>query len=77
MYKFSEPDVNQLEIFEKSLPFGGKLNRDNRWIRLADIVPWRELESSYAKTFSTTGRPGIRDRRADLRESLHAIFHWT
>jgi hypothetical protein len=62
MYKFSEPDVNQLEIFEKSLPFGGKLNRDNRWIRLADIVPWRELESSYAKTFSTTGRPGIRAR---------------
>jgi len=62
MYKISEPNMNQLEIFEKSLPFGGMLNRDNRWIRLADIVPWRDLESSYAKSFSTTGRPGIRAR---------------
>jgi hypothetical protein len=62
MYKFTEPDVNQLEMFEKSLPFGGQMNRDNRWIRLADIVPWGDLESSYAKTFSTTGRPGIRAR---------------
>jgi len=62
MYKFSEPDMNQLELFEKSLPFGGKLNHNNRWIRLANLVPWLELENSYAKTFSTTGRPGVRAR---------------
>lgn len=62
MYKFYEPDMNQLEFFEKSLPFGGKLNRDNRWIGLAELVNWRELEGIYAKTFSTTGRPGIRAR---------------
>ncbi len=62
MYKYSEPDVNQLEIFEKSLPFGGKLDRNNRWIRLAELVNWRELESIYAKSFATTGRPGVRAR---------------
>ncbi len=62
MYKFCEPDMDQLQLFEKSLPFGGKLNRNNRWIRLAELVNWRELEGIYAKTFSTTGRPGIRAR---------------
>ncbi|NIP32819.1 IS5 family transposase [Candidatus Saccharibacteria bacterium] len=62
MYKYCEPDVNQLEIFEKSLPFGGKLNRNNRWIRLAELIDWHELENVYAQTFSTIGRPGIRAR---------------
>ena len=62
MYQLSEPDVNQLELFEQSLPFGGKLNRDNRWIKLSELVPWRQLEEIYAKTFSTTGRRGVRAR---------------
>jgi hypothetical protein len=62
MYKFTEPDLNQLEIFEKSLPFGGKLNRNNRWIRLAELINWRELEVIYAKTFAASGRPGVRAR---------------
>ena len=56
MYKYSEPDVNQLEIFEKSLPFGGKLDRNNRWIRLAELVNWRELELN---TFNSKFVPEI------------------
>ncbi len=62
MYKFSEPDVNQIELFEQSLPFGGKLNRNNRWILLSELIDWRELEATYARTFSIIGRPGIRAR---------------
>lgn len=62
MYKFSEPDMNQLQLFEQSLPFSGKLNHNNRWIRLAELINWRELEAIYAKSFSTTGRPGVRAR---------------
>ncbi|MCG8604183.1 IS5 family transposase [bacterium] len=62
MYKFSEPNVNQLQLFEQSLPFGGKLNRQNRWICLAELINWRELESIYAKTFASVGRPGVRAR---------------
>lgn len=62
MYRLSEPDENQLEIFEQSLPFEGRLNRKNRWIQLAGLVNWRELEAVYAKTFSQTGRPGVRAR---------------
>ena len=62
MYNFSEPNSDQLEMFNKSLPFGDKLNRENRWIRLAGLIDWQRFESIYAKTFSSTGRPGIRAR---------------
>jgi len=46
-------------MFDKSLPFGDKLNRKNRWIRLTCLIDWQRFESIYAKTFSETGRPGI------------------
>ena len=62
MYKFSEPNTDQLEMFEKSLPFGDTLTIENRWIRLAGLIDWGRFESIYAQTFSTTGRPGIRAR---------------
>jgi transposase, IS5 family len=62
MYICQEPDRQQLEIFERSLPFDGKLDRGNRWIRLAHTLNWRELELSYAKLFAADGRPGIRAR---------------
>lgn len=62
MYICQEPDQQQLELFERSLPFEGKLNRDNRWLRLAHMLTWRELELAYAKLFAAEGRPGIRAR---------------
>jgi len=33
------------------LPFGGKLSGDNRWIKLAELIPWDELEDYYAAQF--------------------------
>lgn len=39
------------------MPFGGVLNQDNRWLKLAEIIPWDELEDEYAKYFSDIGRP--------------------
>jgi len=33
------------------LPFGGKLSADNRWIKLADLIPWDELEDDCAAQF--------------------------
>jgi hypothetical protein len=40
------------------LPFGGKLNVENRWIKMHDLIPWIELEGIYRKYFSNSGRPG-------------------
>ena len=62
MYICQEPDQQQLEFFERSLPFDGKLDRGNRWIRLAHTLNWCELELSYAKLFAADGRPGLRAR---------------
>jgi transposase, IS5 family len=45
-------DKNQLEFENFYLPFGGKLRGDNRWVRLAKIIPWEELEEEYASLFS-------------------------
>ena len=37
------------------LPFGGHLKASNRWCRLAEMVPWDEVESCYADKLSATG----------------------
>lgn len=62
MYVYQEPDQQQLELFERSLPFEGGLDHENRWIRLAHLLNWREMEVSYAKLFAAEGRPAIRAR---------------
>ena len=37
-------------------PMGLHMNPDNRWVRLADRIPWDEFEVKYAKLFpSDTG----------------------
>ena len=42
---------NQLSFENFFLPFGGKLFDDNRWIKLAELIPWVELEDGYAAQF--------------------------
>jgi len=38
---------------EFELPFGGKLSADNRWVKMAQLIPWSEFESEYAQNFPT------------------------
>jgi len=45
-------DKCQLELENFILPFGGKLNPNNRWIQLARLIPWEEFEETYAENFS-------------------------
>lgn len=35
------------------LPFGGKLNPSNRWVQLAAIIPWDNVEEKYVNAFQT------------------------
>jgi len=51
--------MNQVELFELSLPFNGKLDRENRWIKLSFLIDWRSFEYTYAKLFSAIGRPAL------------------
>ncbi|HEX7064121.1 MAG TPA: IS5 family transposase [Bacillales bacterium] len=36
------------------LPFGGKLNKNNRWVTLAGLIPWSKVEEKYAESFQST-----------------------
>ena len=50
---------------EFELPFGGRLSADNRWVRMAQIIPWDEFESEYAANFPTAhGAPAKSFRMA-------------
>jgi len=56
MYK--RTDRGTPYLFEELTPFGGKLDSNNRWLRLAELMPWEELELAYAERFpSGMGRP--------------------
>ncbi len=50
MYKKNEQLETELDNFE--LPFGGKLATDNRWVIMAKLIPWVEVEEEYAKKFT-------------------------
>jgi len=50
---------------EFELPFGGRLSADNRWVKIAQIIPWDEFESEYAVNFpAEKGTPATSFRRA-------------
>jgi transposase, IS5 family len=45
----------QPELPDFFLPFGGKLDPDNRWVKLAKMVPWNLLEEEYRANFADSG----------------------
>ena len=42
---------DQLSFKDFLLPFAGTLSGNNRWIKLAGLIPWDELEDDYADQF--------------------------
>ena len=57
MYRLPEK-VPEFEKFD--MVFGGKLNRQNRWVILADLIPWDKVEEKYSQLFATNnGRPAL------------------
>ena len=38
---------HQLSFEDFFLPFGGKLSGDNCWIKLAELIPWDELDARF------------------------------
>ena len=53
------------------LPFGGKLDKENRWVKLAQLVPWAEAEKKYGKFFKDTFRG---QHTISLRMGLGALI---
>ena len=53
MYKHTE---KQLEFEGFQLPFSGQLSANNRWVRLAQMIPWHKFEDEYCATLSKKGQ---------------------
>jgi len=61
-------------LFPELFPFGGSLDRNNRWLRIQDLIPWQELEYEYLRFFSDVGRPA---KDAQLILGLLLLKHMT
>ena len=58
-------DADQITIDDFFMPFGGKLLKTNRWVKLASIMPWEHIEQIYMESFqSERGRPATSSRIA-------------
>lgn len=40
------------EELKLELPFGVQLNQENRWVKLAGMFPWQDIEELYQKNFT-------------------------
>lgn len=45
----------QPEFPDFYLPFGGKLDPENRWVKLARVIPWHLIEEDYRSNFASSG----------------------
>ena len=51
-------DPDQISIDDFVHPFGQKLSRDNRWVELAEHIPWKKFRAIYNKSLiKDFGRP--------------------
>ena len=49
MYKFID---NQIQFEDFETPTGMTLHKENRWVKRAENIPWKQIEISYAKLFN-------------------------
>jgi transposase, IS5 family len=67
MYKNPKKALQTFINFEVFfLPFGGKLDGNNRWIKLVSLIPWDQFEDEYAEQFSSTNGVGALPFRVAL-----------
>ncbi len=53
-----------LPLFDFKVPFGGALDAENRWVKLATLIPWDEVEADYCRHFGDTGNDAYPARMA-------------
>ena len=70
MYRKRESQM--LLPHEFFLPFGGKLNEDNRWVKLTQLIPWDRIEDEYATLFKPARNGG--GMAVSVRMALGALI---
>ena len=63
MYRHNPHQQNFVDF---QLPFGGKLRSDNRWVKLAALIPWEAIDAAYRESLSNNrmGAPARSSRVA-------------
>jgi hypothetical protein len=64
---YQKRNRGQMTVVDFIPPFGGKLDSENRWVKMAEIMPWEMIEDIYVKSFKSErldGRPPIPARIA-------------
>lgn len=69
MFHMTENMPDLLEQFY--LPFGGKLNPENRWVKLAALIPWDKVEQKYVEAFKS---PNKGEKALPIRVALGALI---
>lgn len=57
---------NQLPIFKELAPYTGGIDEENRWIKLAQLVPWDEIEGHYRSAFAACKQSVLKPGRLIL-----------
>lgn len=63
-------DKLQHSFLDFNQPMGLKMNPDNRWVKMADRIPWDEFETKYASLFPS----GTGNVAKPLRMALGALI---
>ena len=70
----------QMRIEDFVFPYG-QLDKNNEWVKMADLVPWDEAEEAYAKQFVNNGHPAHPARIAlgalIIKQRLQCSDEWT
>ena len=57
--------LEQYNFFNFNQGFGFPIDTNNRWVKLAETIPWDDAEKLYSENFSDeTGAPSISFRIA-------------
>lgn len=76
MYK----ENRQMRIEDFVFPYG-KLNPENEWVKLAELLPWDRIEERYALKFENNGHPAHPCRMALgallIKQRLRCSDEWT
>jgi len=68
--------ANQLTLEGFSTPFENSLSPDNRWVKLAKVIPWDDLAEIYiSKLNNHSGRNSI-DVRMVTQPHLSLNTNW-
>jgi len=58
-----ETDFKQIPVAEFKTPFETSLDPKNRWVRLANVIPWEKLAEIYTRNFRKDyGRPATKSQ---------------